>query len=102
MQEVYFDEDEYLRNFRHPIGIILMPKVKLESITDSTGKKYTEMLTYDLKRILQKLLYLKGKEEEPNEEIDEKIRAVITILFFRKFKRFGKKLSPDPFTGSCL
>ena len=41
MQEVYFDEKEYLRTFSHPYRILLMPKAKLETIRDSEGKKYT-------------------------------------------------------------
>ena len=49
MQEVYFDEKEYLRTFSHPYRILLLPKAKLETIRDSEGKKYTEKLTYDLK-----------------------------------------------------
>lgn len=99
MQEVYFDEKEYLRTFSHPQGILLIPKAKLETIRDSEGKKYTEKLTYDLRRLLQKLYYLKETEKDEGkiEGIDEKIRAVVTILFLRKFEITSQKSRPDPF-----
>lgn len=99
MQEVYFDEKEYLRTFSHPQGILLMRKEVLETIRDSEGKKYTEKFTYDLRRLLQKLYYLKETEKDEGkiEVIDEKIRAVVTILFLRKFEITSQKSRPDPF-----
>lgn len=99
MQEVYFDEKEYLRTFSHPQGILLMRKEVLETIRDSEGKKYTEKSTYDLRRLLQKLYYLKETEKDEGkiEGIDEKIRAVVTILFLRKFEITSQKSRPDPF-----
>lgn len=99
MQEVYFDEKEYLRTFSHPQGILLMRKEVLETIRDSEGKKYTEKPTYDLRRLLQKLYYLKETEKDEGkiEIIDEKIRAVVTILFLRKFEITSQKSRPDPF-----
>ena len=99
MQEVYFDEKEYLRSFSHPQGILLMQKEVLETIRDSEGKKYTEKPTYDLRRLLQMLYYLKETEKDEGkiEIIDEKIRAVVTILFLRKFEITSQKSRPDPF-----